>query len=318
MRKFKYPTILIILVIAFTLAGISFQVSARSLAAIAPGLGTAGSFAVLGGSAVTNTGPSVLNGDLGVSPGTAISGFPPGTHTGALHSADAVALQAQNDATAAYNALASQPCDRDLTGQDLGGLTLTPGVYCFSSSAQLTGALILNAVGNSSAVWVFKIGSTLTTASNSSVGFINGGSGPVCNLFWQVGSSATLGTTTAFKGNILASASITLNTNANLVGRALALHAAVTLDSNNISGAGCSSAVQATTTGTTTAVSPNATVTQTPQGTPLPAVTSLPGAGGAPIRNEVSPWNLVFVVGFGLLALFLFVRAYRLIYRSKQ
>jgi hypothetical protein len=315
MHRLRYPTIFIILVIVITLVGLSFQVSARSLAAVAPGLGTAGSFAVLGGSAVTNTGPSVLNGDLGVSPGTATSGFPPGTFTGALHSADAVALQAQTDVTTAYNALAGQPCDTNLTGQDLGGLTLIPGVYCFTSSAQLTGALTLNAQGNSDSVWVFQVGSTLTTASNSSVSIINGGSGPVCNLYWQVGSSATLGTTTAFKGNILALTSITLNTNANLVGRVLARNGAVTLDSNTVSGAGCAAASQVTATITQT---PQNTWTPTPKGTLLPAVTGMPGAGGAPIQNEVSPWSIVFVVGFGLLALFLGVRAYRLLYRPKQ
>ena len=107
----------------------------------------------------------------------------------------------------AYNDLAGQACDTNLTGQDLGGKTLTPGVYCFNTSAQLTGDLVLDAQGNPAAVWIFQMGSTLTTASNASVVVINGGSS--CNVFWQVGSSATLGTGTAFKGNILALASIT-------------------------------------------------------------------------------------------------------------
>jgi len=122
-----------------------------------------------------------------------------------------------------------------LTGQDLGGLTLTPGVYCFTSSAQLTGTLTLNAQGNANAVFIFKMGSTLTTASNSSVVMINGGS--PCNVFWQVGSSATLGTTTSFIGNILALTSITLTTNATVNGRALARNGAVTLDSNTVTAA---------------------------------------------------------------------------------
>jgi hypothetical protein len=196
-------------------------------------LGTAQSYAVLGASTVTNTGPSVLTGDLGLSPGTAITGFPLGTRTGTTHAADAAALQAQNDVTTQYNALVAAACTQDLTGQNLGGKTLTAGVYCFSSSAQLTGTLILDAQGNAGAVFIFKMGSTLTTASGSSVFLINGGY--ASNVFWQVGSSATIGTTTSFAGNILALASITMTTGASLTGRALALTAAVTLDTNNIS-----------------------------------------------------------------------------------
>lgn len=209
------------------------------LAQTAPSLGNAQSFAVLAGSAVTNTGPTTVGGDLGVSPGTAVTGFPPGVVvSGTTHSADAVALSAQNSVTAAYNSLAGQACTQDLTGQDLGGKTLTPGVYCFSSSAQLTGALTLNAQGNASSVFIFKMGSTITTASGSSVAVINGGS--LCNVFWQVGSSATIGTTTSFVGNILALTSITVTTGASVTGRALARNGAVTLDSNTISGSICS------------------------------------------------------------------------------
>jgi hypothetical protein len=195
-------------------------------------LGSAQRFAVLGGSTVTNTGPTTVTGDLGVSPGSAVVGFPPGIVIGVIHAADAVALQAQVDATTAYNALAAMPCDVDLSGQDLGGLTLVPGVYCFSSSAQLTGALTLDALGSDSSTFVFQIGSSLTTASSSSVTVINGGSS--CNVFWQVGSSATLGTSTSFVGNVLASASITLTTSSNVSGRLLALNGAVTMDSNSI------------------------------------------------------------------------------------
>jgi len=204
----------------------------------APSLGTAQSFAVLGGSTVTNTGSSVVTGDLGVSPGSAIVGFPPGVIvSGTRHAADATALAAQNSVTAAYNALAGQACTLDLTGQDLGGKTLTPGVYCFATSAQLTSTLILNAGGNAAAVWVIKIGSTLTTASGSSVIVTNGGS--ACNVYWQVGSSATLGTSTAFVGNILALTSITMTTSANATGRMLARNGAVTLDGNAVSALPC-------------------------------------------------------------------------------
>jgi len=215
--------------IAITLGGAGLWAQAS--------LGTAQSFAVLGGSTVTNTGATVLTGDLGVSPGSAITGFPPGTRTGTTHAADATSLQAQNDVTTQYNALASAACTADLTGQDLGGKTLTTGVYCFSTSAPLTGTLTLNAQGSASATFVFKIGSTLTTASGSSVVLINGGN--PCGVAWQVGTSATLGTTTSFIGNLIALSSITLNTGANIVGRALARNGAVTLDTNNISFAAC-------------------------------------------------------------------------------
>ena len=208
-----------------------------AFAQTAPPLGTAESFAVLGGSTVTNTGPSVITGDLGVSPGSAVTGFPPGIVTGTIHAANAVALQAQSDTVTAYNNLAGQACTANLTGQDLGGLTLTPGVYCFDVSAQLTGTLTLNAQGNPAAVFIFKTGSTLTTAGSSVVSVINGGSG--CNVYWQIGSSATLGTTTSFVGNIIALTSITLTTNAQILGRALARNGAVTLDTNNINNATC-------------------------------------------------------------------------------
>ncbi len=181
---------------------------------------------------VTSTGATVITGDLGLYPGTSITGFPPGLVIGAIHATDAVAQQAQIDALAAYNDLAGQTCNNPLTG-DLGGQTLTPGVYCFSTSAGLTGTLTLDAQDDPNAVFVFQIGSTLTTASNSSVSVINGGS--YCNVFWQVGSSATLGTTSDFVGNILANTSITLTTGANVSGRALALNAAVTMDSNTVS-----------------------------------------------------------------------------------
>ena len=207
----------------------------------APSLGTAQSFAVLGASTVTNTGPSIITGNLGVSPGTAVTGFPPGTVVGgSIHAADAVAAQAQADNTTAYGDLASEACNTTYgVPTDIGGLTLVPGVYCFSSSAGLTGTLTLNAEGSASSVWVFKIASTLITASDATVLIINGGQ--QCNVFWQVGSSATLGTGTDFIGNILALTSITLTTDASLAGRALAQNGAVTLDSNRVSVSTCSS-----------------------------------------------------------------------------
>jgi type VI secretion system secreted protein VgrG len=196
-------------------------------------LGSADDFAVLGGSTVTNTGLSLITGDLGVSPGTAVTGI----SSGVIHSSDAVALQAQVDMMKAYNGLSVMSVTSNLTGQDLGGLTLTSGVYHFDTTAQLTGALTLDAQGQNDAYWVFQIGTALTTASLSSVNVINAGSntGKDDGIFWQVGSSATLGTFTEFEGNILALTSITMNTDAtDLNGRMLAHNGAVTLDTNTV------------------------------------------------------------------------------------
>jgi hypothetical protein len=197
----------------------------------APSLGSAQSFAVLGASTVTNTGPTAVTGDLGVSPGTAVTGFPPGTVTGGtIHAGDATAAQA--GAHNAYHNLVAAPCGTNLTGKTLGTspgvVTLSPGVYCFDSSAQLTGTLTLNGNG----VYVFKIGSTLTTASNSSVVLANGATAG--NVFWQVTSSATLGTNTAFEGSILAFISDTVTTGASITGRVFALTGSVTLSGNRI------------------------------------------------------------------------------------
>jgi hypothetical protein len=227
---------------SFTIAviiAITLLVGASPALAQVP-LGTASNFAVLGGSAVTNTGPTTVSGNLGVSPGSSVTGFPPGIVAGgAIHAADAAAAQAQTDLTNAYNIAAGAPCGTDLTGQNLGGLTLTPGVYCFATSAALTGTLTLDLQGNPNAAFLFKIGSTLTTSSGSSVVLINtAGSACPPNLNWQVGSSATLGTGSTFRGNILALTSITVTTGAGLSGRALARNGAVTLDTNNVTQCG--------------------------------------------------------------------------------
>jgi len=218
---------------AVLLSAFAAALSCQSQAAI---LGNAQSFAVLGGSTVTNTGPTISNGSLGVWPGAAVTGFPPGVVNGTIHSGDAVAQQAQRDAVTAYNMLAGLVPTQNLTGTNLGGLTLTPGVYFFSSSAFLTGTLTLDAMGDPGARFVFQTGSTLITATNASVVMINGAN--ACDVYWQVGGAATLGTNTSFQGNILAMTSITLNTGASIVeGRALAQSGAVTMDSNVITAA---------------------------------------------------------------------------------
>ncbi|MBA2285308.1 MAG: DUF3494 domain-containing protein, partial [Ktedonobacteraceae bacterium] len=215
---------------------------------------------MLAGSAVSNTGATIVRGDLGVSPGTSITGFPPGNVIGRQHVADAFALQAQKDVTAAYVDAAGQACDSSLTGQDLGGKTLTSGVYCFSSSAQLTGQLTLDSQGKNGSVFIFQIGSTLTTASNSSVLLINGTN--ACHVFWEVGSSATVGTTSNFSGNILALASITALTGAHFNGSLYARTGAVTLDSNTVARSLCG------TSPTTPTAVPSTTPTAVPSTTP--------------------------------------------------
>ncbi len=201
-------------------------------------LATAGTFVVLGGSAVTNTGPSVLNGNLGVAPGTSLTGFgSPAVVNGSTNNNDAVANQAQADLTTAYNVAAASTPATDLSTTNLGNRTLTAGAYRYTSSAQLTGALTLDAQNNPNAQFVFAIGSALTTAPGSSVVLTNGAS--ACNVYWQIGSSATLDTTTAFKGNVMALTAISLNDRATVAGRVLARNAGISLIRNVLDASAC-------------------------------------------------------------------------------
>ena len=228
-----------------------------------PGLGTADDFAVLAGETITNTGPTTITGDVGLHPGTSVTGFDSVTLSGELHVTDAVAEQAKVDLVTGYNDAAGRgPATTVET--DLGGQNLTAGVYDSASGTfAMTGTLTLDAQGDPNAVFVFQMASTLVTASASSVNLIN--SAQACNVFWQVGSSATLGTGTSFVGNILALESITLNTGATVEGRTLARNGSVTLDTNTITRAVCISQATTTTT-TTTTTTPGATTTTTAEG----------------------------------------------------
>jgi hypothetical protein len=222
--------------------------SSASGAPATVGLGTAASFSVLGGSTVTNTGPTTMFGDLGLSPGSSVTGAP---HVlGQTHAGDAVAIGAKNSLTTAYNDAASRPSNGS-AGSELAGQTFLPGVRTASSSLLLSsGSVTLNAQGDPNAVFIFQIGSTLITGSNTSVSLINGAQ--ACNVFWQVGSSATFGTGTRFAGTVMASASITANTAATIHGRLLASTGAVTLDTNTITTSNCASSVSGSGGGTET------------------------------------------------------------------
>lgn len=288
MNKIQRPAIALSIVASAFVLGLWPM---AALAATQPRLGTATSFAVLAGSTITNTGPTVIHGAIGLSPGSAITGFPPGVAT-STHKTDAVARQAKTDLVTTYNDLASWGATRRMTGLDLGGKTLTPGVYTFSSSAQLTGTLTLSGNG----VFIFQMGSTLTTASNSRVLVTNGAQ--ACAVFWKVGSSATLGSGTQFKGTVVALTSITMVTGATILpGRALARNGAVTLDSNliNLPTGPCSATG---TTATTTTSTSTATLAQT---------------GGGPPQGSF-PWVLVLMAiacGVGALGFGLTTRADR-------
>ena len=240
--------------VGWMIAGGLLTVSASGQAPV--GLGTAAQFAVLAGTTVTNTGPSTIAGSVGVYAGTAVTGFPPGLVTsGSIHSADGVAQQAQSDLTTAYLDAAARTPASPVTS-DLGGQTLNPGVYKAPSGMGLTGTVTLDGQGDPNAVFIFQAGSTLTTASGSSVSLTGGAQ--ACNVFWVVGSSATLGTNSSFAGTVMALTSASVQTGATVAGRVLARNGEVSLDDNTFTPAACSSpSPSAATGGTATTATPN-------------------------------------------------------------
>ncbi|MDQ1355766.1 MAG: hypothetical protein QOG44_139 [Acidimicrobiaceae bacterium] len=238
-------------------------------------LGASGPYSVLGGQTVTNTGPTNLSGDLGVSPGTAFTGFPPGIIGGATNAGDATAGKAQADLTIAYDDAAGRTPTASMAG-DLVGQTLTTGVYKSTSSIALSGTLTLDGQGDPNAVFIFQVVSTLVTASSSKVSMINGAD--ACNVYWQIGSSATLGTTSSFVGTIMALTDITVTTDTVVAGRALARNGSVTLDSNTFLSPACT-ATTTTTAGGATTTAGDTTTTSGGATTTLGATTTT--AGGA-------------------------------------
>ncbi|HEY5273373.1 MAG TPA: ice-binding family protein [Acidimicrobiales bacterium] len=248
--RLSAPAIAIGVVALVAPASLLFVSSADATAAAVP-LGATSTFGVLAGAGITNTGPTTVNGDVGTYPTTSISGTGSMTINGTNQGGDAVTQQAKTDLVTAYNNAAGQGPTSPITS-DLGGLTLAPGVYNSASSVGLTGALTLNGGGNASAVFIFQAGSTLTTASASQVVLTNGAQ--ACNVFWQVGSSATLGTGSSFLGTIFAQQSITVTTGVTVGGRVLAENGAVTLDTDVITAPSCSTPSTATTTTASVAV----------------------------------------------------------------
>ena len=279
--------------IAFTLAiGMLAAGQTANAAGPAPvGLGTAAPFAVLAGTpAVTNTGPTTITGDLGISPAAAVTGFPPGTVNGTIHAADAVALQAKSDLVIAYNDAAGRTPVSVVAGGALGGKTLVPGVYNAGGvTLDLTGTLTLDGQNDANSVWVFQATSDLITASSSSIRFVNGGQ--PCNVFWQVTSSATLGSGSSFVGTILALTSITMNSGVTMEGRALARNGDVTLINDTIMRSTCSTAAPIPTPSPTAAPSPTPiaqptagpTAGLTPPPTSTLATTHVAGSGPTPV-----------------------------------
>jgi hypothetical protein len=305
MNKLKILSISIILILLLSLIiGPPFNVFARQQAlGISPTLGELLNYSVLGGGSVTNTDFTVTDGGVGVSPGSSITGFPPGIAGGiGTQENTASAITAQAEALTVFGFL-DQTCDVDWTGTgtvELGGMSLVPGVYC-ADSFGLTGTLTLT--GGADEVYIFKSTFTLITASGSSVV-----GGDPCDIWWRVGSSTTLGTNSSFIGTVVSQTGVNaMTTDANLIGRFLALSGAtVTLDDNTITNPVC-------------LVVPTATTPpDEPTATARPAVSGLPDTGGAPIQNQAFPWGLLIIAGVSVVALALGVQTYRRTHLPKR
>jgi len=270
------------LAVALAIGALAFGLTAFAAGPAPVGLGTAAPFAVLAGTpAVTNTGPTTITGDLGISPAAAVTGFPPGTVNGTIHAADAVALQAKSDLVIAYNDAAGRTPATAVAGGTLGGKTLVAGVYTAGGTTLgLTGTLTLDGQNDPNAVWIFQATSDLVTASSSTVRFINGAQS--CNVFWQVTSSATLGSGSTFAGTILALTSITLNSGVTLNGRALARNGEVTLINDTITPATCSAATATPSPSASLNASPAASPSASPSATPGASPTASPAAVSTP------------------------------------
>ena len=282
-RRTRRARVMVSAGLAMTL-GITVLAASQTVLAASPptvGLGTATPFAVLAGTpAITNTGPSTITGDVGIAPGAAVTGFPPGIINGTIHAADAVAIQAQTDLVAAYTDAEGR--SSTATHATLGGLTLVAGVYdAGGATLDLTGTLTLDGQNDPDSVWIFQATSDLVTASSSTVRMINGGD--PCNVFWQVTSSATLGSGSTLVGTVMALTSITMASGATLRGRALARNGDVTLINDRITGPGCA------------APAPAPTATPRPGATP-PATDAAPGP-----RSRPPDW----IVGLALAAIVL-------------
>ena len=277
--------------LALPLVALSFGAASRADAAIVPtvGLGTSEAYSVLGGATVTNTGSSVLAASLGVWPGAAITGFPPGlvTPPGTTDAGNAAAQQAQSDLTTAYNDAAGRPLN-GTTPADLADQLLVGGVYSGPGKGALglTGSLILDGEQDPTSVFIFQTNSSLITASSSTVTLINGAQ--ECNVFWQVGSSATLGTDSVMVGNILALTSITATTGATVHGRTLARNGAVTLDTNVFDEPTCATDIPTTTSSSTTSSS---TTSSTTPGSTSSSTTSstTPGSTSSSTTSSTTP-----------------------------
>jgi len=267
--------------------GAALLAPASAFAATATvGLGTAATYSVLAGQGVTNTGPTTLSADLGTSPSAAVTGFPPGVVGGATHAADAAAGQAQSDLTTAYDDAAGRPSTAAVPA-DLVGSTLTPGVYTAAGPLGLTGTVTLDAQGDPSAVFVIQAPSSLTTGSGSRVSLVNGAQ--ACNVFWQVSSSVSLGTTSGFAGTILALTSVSVGTGATVDGRALARNGSVTLDDDAFISSTCGNTTSPIGSGTTPVVTPTPAPSSTPAPSPTPGGSTGGGTGGTTGGSTPTP-----------------------------